>query len=61
MNAFGAPALWLTFVQRSIFGPPFEMAMKLASDKYISNAAWEKNLTMADGTAPKTMKEVMEM
>ena len=61
INTFGAPALWLTFVQRSIFGPPFEMAMKLVSDKYISNAAREKNLTMADGTAPKTMKEVMEM
>ena len=61
INKFGAPALWLTFVQRVLFGPPFEMAMKLASNNYISNAAQEKNLTMADGTAPKTMKEVMEM
>ena len=61
INKFGVPALWLTFVQRVLFGLPFEMAMKLASDKYISNAAQEKNLKMADGTAPKTMKEVMEM
>ena len=61
INKFGAPALWLTFVQRVLFGPPFEMAMKLASDKYISNAAREKDLTIANGTAPKIMKEVMEM
>ena len=60
-NSFGAPCLWLSFVKCNIFGLQFEMAMTLTSDKYISNAASKKSLTMEDGTSLKTIKQVMEM